>query len=175
MAPARRWEADDAVTVLYAAHYASLVRLAALLVRHSGEAEEIVQDAFVAMHGRWGRLREPEKALGYLRRSVVNAARSAHRHHNVGDRHLLSERSAGDVHRAAGSAEQSALAGESRTEMMRALDTLPQRQREVLVLRYYSDLTEHDIATVLGISDGTVKSHASRGLHSLRTAFEDIS
>jgi RNA polymerase sigma factor (sigma-70 family) len=59
--------------------------------------------------------------------------------------------------------------------MMRALDALPQRQREVLVLRYYSDLTEHDIASVLGISDGTVKSHASRGLHSLRTAFEDIS
>ncbi|MDX6318258.1 MAG: hypothetical protein QOD35_1658 [Nocardioidaceae bacterium] len=175
MAPAQRWEADDAVTVLYSAHYASLVRLAALLVRHSGEAEEIVQDAFVAMHARWGRLREPEKALGYLRRSVVNAARSAHRHHDVGDRHLLSERSAGDVHRAAASAEQGALAGESRAEMMRALDALPQRQREVLVLRYYSDLTEHDIASVLGISDGTVKSHASRGLHSLRAAFEDIS
>ena len=135
MAPAQRWEADNAVTVLYAAHYASLVRLAALLVRHSGEAEEIVQDAFVAMHGRWGRLREPERALGYLRRSVVNAARSAHRHHAVGDRHLRSERSAGDAHRAAASAEQSALAGESRAEMMRALDTLPQRQREVLVLR----------------------------------------
>jgi RNA polymerase sigma-70 factor (sigma-E family) len=175
MAPARRWEADDAVTMLYAAHYASLVRLTALLVRHSGEAEEIVQDAFVAMHGRWGRLREPEKALGYLRRSVVNAARSAHRHHKVGDRHLLSERSERDPHRATASAEQSALDGESRAEMMRALDALPQRQREVLVLRYYSDLTEHDIATVLGISDGTVKSHASRGLHSLRTAFEDIS
>jgi RNA polymerase sigma-70 factor (sigma-E family) len=175
MAPAQRWEADDAVTMLYAAHYASLVRLAALLVRHSGEAEEIVQDAFVAMHGRWGRLREPERALGYLRRSVVNAARSAHRHHDVGDRHLRSERSAGDAHRAAASAEQSALAGESRAEMMRALDALPQRQREVLVLRYYSDLTEHDIATVLGISHGTVKSHASRGLHSLRAAFEDIS
>ena len=175
MAPAQQWDADDAVTVLYAAHYASLVRLAALLVRHSGEAEEIVQDAFVAMHGRWGRLREPEKALGYLRRSVVNAARSAHRHHDVGDRHLLRDRSAGDVHRAAASAEQSALAGEARTEMIRALDALPQRQREVLVLRYYSDLTEHDIATALGISGGTVKSHASRGLHSLRTAFEDIS
>jgi RNA polymerase sigma-70 factor (sigma-E family) len=175
MAPAQRWEADDAVTVLYAAHYASLVRLAALLVRHSGEAEEIVQDAFVAMHGRWGRLREPDKAVGYLRRSVVNAARSAHRHHDVGDRHLLSERGTGGVQRAAASAEQSALTGESRAEMMRALDALPQRQREVLVLRYYSDLTEHDIATVLGISDGTVKSHASRGLHSLRRAFEDIS
>ena len=74
MAPAQRWDADEAVTQLYAAHYTGLVRLAALLVRNSGEAEEIVQDAFVAMHGRWRRLREPDKALGYLRRSVVNAS-----------------------------------------------------------------------------------------------------
>jgi RNA polymerase sigma-70 factor (sigma-E family) len=175
MASAGQWDADDAVTLLYAAHYTSLVRLAALLVRHSGEAEEIVQDAFVAMHGRWRRLREPDRALWYLRRSVVNAARSAHRHHVVSDRHLLRERSRGDVYRAAASAEQQALNAETRTELMQALDALPQRQREVLVLRYYSDLSEHDIAAVLGISGGTVKSHASRGLHSLRSAFEDIS
>ena len=76
-----RWDADEAVTQLYAAHYTGLVRLAALLVRHSGEAEEIVQDAFVAMHGKWRGLREPERALGYLRRIVVNRARSAQRHH----------------------------------------------------------------------------------------------
>jgi DNA-directed RNA polymerase specialized sigma24 family protein len=76
MVPAQGWDADEAVTQLYAAHYLRLVRLAALLVRHSGEAEEIVQDVFVSMHGKWRRLREPEKALAYLRRSIVNAARS---------------------------------------------------------------------------------------------------
>ncbi|MBA2560207.1 MAG: SigE family RNA polymerase sigma factor, partial [Propionibacteriales bacterium] len=81
MVPGQRWDADDAVTQLYAVHYRSLVRLAALLVRHSGEAEEIVQDAFVALHGKWRRLRDPDMALPYLRRSIVNASRSAHRHH----------------------------------------------------------------------------------------------
>lgn len=172
--PVQRWDADDAVTQLYAVHYASLVRLASLLVRHSGEAEEIVQDAFVAMHGRWGRLREPDRALGYLRRSIVNAARSAHRHHSVADRHLHRERGSGDIRRDWPSAEQDALSGETRAEVMRALDALPQRQREVLILRYYSDLAEHDIAAALGISTGTVKSHASRGLRNLRSTFEDI-
>jgi RNA polymerase sigma-70 factor (sigma-E family) len=174
MVPAQRWEADDAVTQLYAAHYASLVRLAALLVRHSGEAEEIVQDAFVAMHGRWRRLREPDRAVAYLRRSVVNAARSAHRRQDVRDRHLLRE-SGPDMRRAFASAEHFALAGETRSEVLRALSELPERQREVLVLRYYSDLTEHDIAAALGISSGTVKSHAFRGLHALRSALEDLS
>ena len=63
MAASGGWDANDAVAQLYAAHYQALVRLAALLVRHSGEAEEIVQDSFVAMHGRWHRLREPDVQL----------------------------------------------------------------------------------------------------------------
>ena len=171
MVPAQRWDADHAVTQLYAAHYTSLVRLAALLVRHSGEAEEIVQDAFVSMHGKWHRLREPDKALAYLRRSVVNAARSAHRHHTVSDKHL--HRQAEDARRHAPSAEQQTMTTETRQEMLVALRALPQRQREVLVLRYYSDLTEADIADALGISRGAVKSHASRGIGSLRATLED--
>ena len=69
---ARPWDADEAVTALYAAQYRSLVRLAALLLRDTAAAEEVVQDAFVAMHGRWGRLREPDRAVGYLRQAVVN-------------------------------------------------------------------------------------------------------
>ncbi|MBA3233424.1 MAG: SigE family RNA polymerase sigma factor [Propionibacteriales bacterium] len=164
---AERWDADEAVTQLYAVHYAPLVRLAALLVRHSGEAEEIVQDAFVAMHSKWRSLHEPEHAVGYLRRSIVNRARSAHRHHSVADKHLPRQVVA------EASAEDHALTTESRALMMAALDTLPPRQREVLVLRYYSDLSEADIADTLGISRGAVKSHASRGLHSLRTRLED--
>ncbi len=164
---AERWDADEAVDVLYAAHYAPLVRLASLLVRHSGEAEEIVQDAFVAMHGKWRGLREPENAVGYLRRSIVNRARSAHRHHAVADKHLPRQA------QVEASAEDHALTTESRAVVMAALDTLPTRQREVLVLRYYSDLSEADIATTLGISRGAVKSHASRGLSALRTRLED--
>jgi RNA polymerase sigma-70 factor (sigma-E family) len=171
MAPTQHWDADEAVTQLYTAHYAALVRLASLLVRHSGEAEEIVQDAFVAMHSKWRRLRDPDKALGYLRRTIVNKARSTQRHHNVADRHLHAE--IPDARRNEPSAEHRALDTETRTSVMSALHKLPTRQREVLVLRYYSDLSEYDIAETLGISRGAVKSHASRGIRTLRTTLED--
>jgi RNA polymerase sigma-70 factor (sigma-E family) len=173
MVPVERWDADDAVTQLYAAHYPSLVRLAALLVRHSGEAEEIVQDSFVAMHAKWRRLRDPDKALGYLRTSVVNRARSSQRRHAVADRHAHAT-AAEPATAVAQSAEQHVLSAETRATVMAALDRLPTRQREVLVLRYYSDLSENDIAETLGISRGAVKSHASRGVAALRTTLEDI-
>lgn len=171
MARAERWDADDAVTQMYAAHYTGLVRLASLLVRNSGEAEEVVQDAFVSMHDKWRRLREPDKALAYLRRTVVNKARSVLRHHNVADKHL--HRESDVVRRLEPSAEDRALDTETRADVMACLDTLPLRQREVLVLRYYGDLAERDIADALNISVGTVKSHAARGLQSLRATLED--
>ncbi len=167
MASAPRWDADDAVTHLYAAHYTSLVRLASLLVRHSGEAEEIVQDSFVALHDKWRRLKEPDKALGYLRQTVVNRARSASRHHQVVVKHLPHQIDDAE------SAEEQAMTGETRARVIDALHQLPTRQREVLVLRYYSDLTESAIAATLGISRGAVKSHASRGMHKLRTTLEE--
>ena len=172
MGPVERWDADDAVTQLYAAHYVSLVRLASLLVGHSGEAEEIVQDAFVAMHRRWRRLRDPDKALSYLRASVVNGARSSHRRRAVADRHATA--SAGAHVGVEPSAEHHAMSADTRAHVLRALDRLPARQREVLVLRYYSDLSENDIAEALGISRGAVKSHAFRGVAALRTILEDI-
>jgi len=161
-----RWDADEAVTQLYAAHYTGLVRLAALLVRHSGEAEEIVQDAFVAMHGKWRGLKDPDRALGYLRRSVVNRARSAHRRHLVAAKHQPT--TMGDE----ASAESHVMSAQTRAAVMDALHQLPTRQREVLVLRYYVDLSEADIADALGISRGAVKSHASRGMAALRTTLE---
>jgi RNA polymerase sigma-70 factor (sigma-E family) len=167
MATAPRDDADQALVTLYAAHYTGLVRLAALLVRNSGEAEEIVQDAFVAMHGKWSRLREPDKAAGYLRRTVVNRARSSLRRHAVADKH---NRALVDM---ASSAEHGALAAESRSAVIAALHRLPRRQREVLVLRYYGDLSEADIAKTLRISRGAVKSHASRGVAALRSSLED--
>src|SRR6059058_2522079 len=81
------WSADEAVTRLFGAHYRQLVRLAVLLLADRAVAEELVQDAFVQLHQRWGRLRDPHKALGYLRTSVVNAARSAQRRRGVADRY----------------------------------------------------------------------------------------
>ena len=82
------WSADLAVIELYSEHYRALVRLAALLVRDTPTAEEVVQDSFVAMHGGWQRLRDTEKALAYLRQAVVNRSRSVLRHRTVVDKNL---------------------------------------------------------------------------------------
>ncbi len=161
------WDADAAVGALYAAHWRQLVRLSVLLVRDLGTAEEVVQDAFVAMHGRWHRLRDPDKALAYLRQSVVNRSRSVLRHRGVVNRHLARE-AAAPLPTQPG-ADQAALAAEQRGAVLDALADLPRRQREVLALRYYLDLSEAEIATTLGISKGAVKSHASRGVAALRT------
>ncbi|HEY7042691.1 MAG TPA: sigma-70 family RNA polymerase sigma factor, partial [Nocardioidaceae bacterium] len=120
-------------------------------------------DSFVAMHERWRRLRDPERALGYLRRSIVNRSRSAHRHHLVVAKHVP------ERPEDAASAEAHVLTAQTRALVLEALHRLPTRQREVLVLRYYSDLSEAQIAEALGISSGSVKSHAHRGLAALRT------
>ena len=164
------WDADAAVEHLYASHYVRLVRLAVLLVRDVETAEEVVQDSFVAMHGRWGTLAEPDKALAYLRRAVVNHARSALRRRGVRARH---EASTPPVVRHLPGADENALAGERRTAVLDVLRRLPDRQREVLALRFYLDLSEAEIAETLGISRGAVKSHASRGVAALRSLMED--
>jgi RNA polymerase sigma-70 factor (sigma-E family) len=159
-------DADRAVTELYATHYRSLVRLAALLVRDIGTAEEVVQDSFVAMHGGWCRLRDSEKALSYLRQAVVNRSRSVLRHRVVVDRNA--PKPAPDMP----SAEHGAFALLERTAVIAALRTLPARQREALVLRFYGDMSEAQIATAMQISKGAVKSHTARAMATLRTVLE---
>lgn len=158
-------DADTALEQLYAAHWRRLVRLAVLLLRDQGAAEEVVQDAFVAMHSRWRSLRDPDKALAYLRQTVVNRSRSALRHRGVVERYVARQRPAGDL---ADPADVPTLAGGRRTAVLDALRTLPTRQREVLALRYYLELSEAEIADALGISRGSVKAHASRGSAALR-------
>jgi RNA polymerase sigma-70 factor (sigma-E family) len=164
------WNADEAVTRLFAAHYRTLVRLAALLLADRAVAEEVVQDAYVRLHQHWRQLRDPHKALGYLRTSVVNAARSAQRRRGVADRYVATLRPPPD----APSAEHGALGALEHARVIAALRELPARQREALVLRYYLDLSEQEIAEAMGISRGAVKSHASRGLAALRTTLEHI-
>jgi RNA polymerase sigma-70 factor (sigma-E family) len=160
------WDADRAVTELYATHYRSLVRLAALLVRDNATAEEVVQDSFVAMHGGWRRLRDSEKALSYLRQSVVNRSRSVLRHRVVVDRNA--PKPPPDMP----SAEHGAIALLERSAVIAALRTLPARQREALVLRFYADMSEAQIAETMQISKGAVKSHTARGMATLRTVLE---
>jgi RNA polymerase sigma-70 factor (sigma-E family) len=158
--------ADEAVTALYRAQYKQLVRLAAFIVGDISTAEEVVQDAFVAMHGAWRRLRDTDNALFYLRRAVVNRARSVLRHRAVIDKHA--PKPSPD----APSAEHEAMNLLERSAVIAALRALPTRQREALVLRYYADLSEAQIASAMGISKGAVKSHSSLGRSALRAYLE---
>jgi RNA polymerase sigma-70 factor (sigma-E family) len=160
------WDAARAVTAIYTAHYRSLVRLAVLLVRDVATAEEVVQDSFIAMHAAWRRLRDTEKALSYLRQSVVNRSRSVLRHRVVVDKNA--PKPAPDMP----SAEQGAISLLERSAVIAALRTLPPRQREALVLKFYADLSEAQIASTMGISRGAVKSHTARGVAALRVVLE---
>jgi len=167
-APTERteWNAELAVIELYAMHYSALVRLAAMLVRDVPTAEEVVQDAFIAMHDGWDRLRDAEKALAYMRQAVVNRSRSVLRHRMVVEKNQQGPPP--DMP----SAEHGALALLERSAVVAALRDLPERQREAIVLRYYADLSEAEIAAAMKISRGAVKSHTSRAMAALRAALE---
>nr|WP_050766576.1 SigE family RNA polymerase sigma factor [Janibacter sp. HTCC2649] len=167
---AARAAADDGVSSLYAVHWGPMVRLAWLFVHDDLLAEEIAQDAFVSLHRKWHDVQEGRGAA-YLRQCVVNGARSALRHHKVEQRYLDSNRAHARLHVA--SAEESAMSAAGAADLFARLQRLPARQREVLVLRYYLDLSEAQIAEALGIAPGSVKAHAHRGLAALRTQMED--
>ena len=136
------WDADEAVTQFYTAHYRSLVRLSALMLHDTAVAEEVVQDAFVSMHGTWRRLRDPDKALAYLRQSVANGSAPC-----CVDARSPTAPAPPVAAGTAASAEYGAMASAEHDEVLAALRLLPERQRETLVLRYYGDLSEADIAT----------------------------
>lgn len=157
---------DAAVEQLYAAHWRQLVRLSVLLVHDQAAAEDVVQDAFVAMHGHWSRLRDPDKALAYLRQAVVNRSRSVLRHQVVAEKHT--RMSAGE-----GAVDGPSIGGARRDAVRAALLELSERQREVLVLRHYLDWSEAQIADALDISPGSVKAHAHRGSAALRELLGD--
>ena len=158
--------ADWAVTELYSLHYGALVRLAVLLVRDVPTAEDVVQDSFVAMHNGWQRLRDAESALAYLRHTVLNRSRSVLRHRAVVAKHLPNPPP--DMP----SAEYGALVRLERSAVVTALRKLPGRQREAIVLRYYADFSEAEVAAAMGISCGAVKSHTARAMAALRTDLE---
>jgi RNA polymerase sigma-70 factor (sigma-E family) len=161
---------DVAIGELYRAHWHRLVRLAWLLLRDQLAAEDVVQDAFVATHRRWGSIRESGRVVGYLHTAVVNGCRSVQRHNVIVDRVNTTTAAAADApgRESASSAETAVMRASDHEAMIRALAALPLRQREVLVLRYYADLSEAQIAAALEISPGAVKSHAHRGLMTLR-------
>jgi RNA polymerase sigma-70 factor (sigma-E family) len=158
------WTAEAYFTELYTLHYRRLVHSAWLLVRDLPTAEEVVQDAFVSVNGAWQRLRDAENALAYVRQAVVNRSHSVLRRKRVADR--IAEKAPPDMP----SAEYGALVSLERATVVDALQRLTSRQREAIVLRYYADLSEGQIAAAMGISRGAVKSHLARGMAALRAA-----
>lgn len=157
------------IETLFRAEYRRLVGLARLLVDDPGQAEEVVQDAFVALHRHWGRLHDPGAAPAWLRTAVVNGARGRLRRRATARRHL---RVADPV--TGGGPDDHAVLAEEHRAVAAALRRLPDRQRACLALRFYDDRSEADIAAILGISAGSVKTHVHRGIAALGAALEEL-
>lgn len=153
-------DADHAMDLLYKAHYRPLVQLAALLVTDVATSEDIVQESFAALHGMWYMLSDTGNgtALSYLRREVILRSRSAPRLPVAGD--MPAPRRPGDNHQAGPPRPDSAV--------MAALRALPAGQREIMVLRYFAELSEAEIASATGTSLAAVRSHTARAMSSLR-------
>ncbi|WP_330174454.1 SigE family RNA polymerase sigma factor [Streptomyces sp. NBC_01498] len=156
----------DHLTETYRQHYRSLLGLAALLLDDTASCEDVVQEAFIRVHSARNRVREPEKTLAYLRQTVVNLSRSALRRRILGLK-LLSKPMPDMA-----SAEEGAYDLLERDALIKAMRGLQRRQREVLVLRYFADMTESQVSETLGISLGSVKAYGSRGIAALRIAME---
>ena len=158
-------EAAQAVTALYRCHAVGFIRLAVIMLGDRQAAEDVVQEAFCGLYRRWDHLSDPGKAVSYVRSSVLNGCRSARRRAACAPR--------GFTEPAVASAETDALAGEDHRAVLAALRRLPPRQREALVLRYYLDLSEPDIAAAMGVSRGTVKSTTARALAAIRRILQE--
>ena len=158
--------ARAAVEALFHVNHRRLVGLAALLVDDRESAEEIVQDAFESLYKRWSRLRDPDAAVAYLDRSVVYGARSWVRRRVTAKAYVVPEAGAPP------SAESLGIDSGRRAALSDAIRALPRRQREVVVLRYFLDLSEAQIADWLGISAGSVKTHQSRATAALHERME---
>ncbi|HVX22427.1 MAG TPA: SigE family RNA polymerase sigma factor [Acidimicrobiales bacterium] len=158
--PTRR---DQQIAALFDQHYAGLCRLATLLLDDRSAAEEVVQDAFLRTFAGWRRLRQPERARWYLRAAVVNGCRSRGRRRVTEDR---GNRSVWVTQSAAGPGRLDGGLGAGDPDdalvVLQAVRALPPRQREAVVLRYYDDLSEADVAAVLGCAVGTVKSQLAK-------------
>src|SRR3954447_4141010 len=160
-------DSQGAVSALYQQHWVGLLRLAGLMVDDRQGAEDVVQVAFAGLYRRWP-LRGSDAALAYLRTAVVNRSRSVLRRRKVARLYIPPHQAPND------SAESDAVLGEERSQVQRALQALPRRTREVLVLRYYLDLAFAEIAQILGISESSARATSSRGLAVLTERLEEL-
>ena len=161
--------AAAAVAALYQHHAVGLIRLAYLMLGDRAGAEDAVQDAFCGLYRHWDRLADQDRALAYVRSSVLNGCRSALRRRTAGRRLLTAYQPP------TASAEAAVLGLEERQEVMRAVRRLPERQREALVLRFYLDLPEREIARLMGLRPSSVRSATARALKALGHALGEPS
>jgi len=157
---------DEAIADLFNEHARSLVRLARLFVDDRNAAEDLVQEAFLRLHGSFHRIENRDRAVAYLRSIVLNLARDQNRRGLVSLRHRLPER------QGPASVEDRIVMREDQQEVFDALQSLPNRQRDCLALRYYLNLSPPDIAATLGLSVNSVKTHLRRGLGALEISLE---
>ncbi len=169
-----RTTADQRLADLFRQHHVDLVRLAVLLVHDQPSAEDAVQEVFARLQARRGPVGREGEELAYLRACVLNRCRSVLRRRSVARRVDASVHAAADLF-AAESAESAVIRSQERREVLAALAALPARRREVLVLRYFLGLSESEIAATLGVSNGSVKSAAARGLATLAKALGEES
>jgi RNA polymerase sigma-70 factor (sigma-E family) len=163
--------ATAAVSALYQDYALSMVRLAHVILGDRAAAEDVVQEAFSGLYRRWGHLSDHDKALSYVRTCVLNASRTALRR---GKREFSAESPGGRGTRPIQSASQMSVDDEDeRVTVMAALRRLPNRQREVLVLRFYLDMTDQEIADQMGIGASTVRSSAHRALVAVGRILEE--
>lgn len=160
--------AEDVLRRIFEERYESLVGLARLLLDERGAAEEVVQEAFVRVWDGWDRLRRPDDPLPYLRSTVMNLARGRLRRRVVARRKPVPAVVDGP------SAEDHAVTRDDRRRVAEVLRTLPGRQRECVVLRYYLECSTAETAVTLGISEGSVKTHLHRALGAMARELEDL-
>jgi len=169
-AAAGQQDARQAVSALYQAHAVGLIRLAVVMLGDRPAAEDVVQEAFCGLYRRWDQLHDPGNAQRYVRSAVLNGCRSALRRLQ---RETRSAR-ADPPPESTESAEALALVNAEHRAVLGALRRLPARQREALVLRFYLELPEPEIARSMGISQGTVKSTTSRALAALGRLVQEV-
>jgi DNA-directed RNA polymerase specialized sigma24 family protein len=155
-------DADHTLTALYLAHYRPLVQVAALLVQDLAAAEEIAQDSFVAAHAAWRRLPDADHALACLYRCVVDRSRAV----------LGGRMGAGPPPADRAAALREAGVGLGSSAFIWALWALPPRQREIVVLRYFADLSDSQVASATRISPGGVRTETARAMTSLQAGLE---
>ena len=153
--------AEDELDVLFRRHSRALLGMVWVMLGDLGVAEEVVQDAFLSLQRAWPTMRDQSRALGYLRATSLNLVRARLRHRLVVLRHPLAR----PLDTA--SAEDAVMLSEDRREVWAALRRLPERQRECLVLRYYAEMNDDDIASTLRISQNSVRTHLRRGMAAL--------